>query len=121
MTGIFSTHFLDSKTGIIAGGNWDDKVNTERAMAITNDGGNSWQLVKDNPGYISCVQFIPNTKTVLACSTNGIFYIEHLGESWRNIDNEGYYSFRVSGNGKRLYFMGNNKIMSINVATLLGE
>ena len=60
-------------TAIIAGGDWSAKQKTEKAMAITKDGGISWQLKTNNPGYISCVQFIPKTKTLVACSTTGIY------------------------------------------------
>lgn len=119
MTGIFSTHFLNPETGVIAGGNWEEKDNQDRAMAITFNGGNNWQVMKDNPGYISCVQFVPNQKALWACSTNGIFYSKYLGESWKKVSDEGFYSLRISENGERLYFSGNNKLMSVNATNLM--
>ncbi|MBT8231439.1 MAG: oxidoreductase, partial [Bacteroidia bacterium] len=120
MTGIFTSDFLNSKTGIIAGGNWEEKSSTLNTMAITNDGGNTWQLLEDNPGYISCLQFVPNSKKVLACSTNGIFYSDSLGHSWKQVSDTGYYSFRISENGEYIYFSGNNRLMSVNTGSLLG-
>ena len=90
-------------------------------MAITKDGGNSWQLIENNPGYISCVQFIPKTKSLVASSTTGIYYSEDLAESWVKISDEGYYTFRVSENGSYLYFSGENNLMSINLTTLLNK
>ena len=121
MTGIFSVNNLSVDTAIIAGGDWSAKQKIENTMAITKDGGNSWQLIENNPGYISCVQFIPKTKSLVASSTTGIYYSEDLAESWVKISDEGYYTFRVSENGKYLYFSRKNKLMNVDIATLLSN
>ena len=121
MTGIFSIDNLSVETAVIAGGNWSSKQKIENTMAITKDGGNSWQLIENNPGYISCVQFIPKTKSLVASSTTGIYYSEDLAESWVKISDEGYYTFRVSENGKYLYFSRKNKLMNLDIATLLSN
>lgn len=121
MTGIFSVDNLSMDTAIIAGGDWSAKQKTDNAMAITKDGGNSWQLIENNPGYISCIQFIPKTKSLVASSTTGIYYSEDLAESWVKISDEGYYTFRVSENGKYLYFSRKNKLMNVDIATLLSN
>ncbi|CAI8177484.1 MAG: Ycf48-like protein [Crocinitomicaceae bacterium] len=121
MTGIFSVNNLSVDTAIIAGGDWSAKQKTDNAMAITKDGGNSWQLIENNPGYISCVQFIPKTKSLVASSTTGIYYSEDLAESWVKISDEGYYSLRISKNGEYLYFSGKNKLMNVDIATLLSN
>ena len=121
MTGIFSVDNLSMDTAIIAGGDWSAKQKTENTMAITKDGGNSWQLIENNPGYISCIQFIPKTKSLVASSTTGIYYSEDLAESWVKISDEGYYTFRVSENGKYLYFSRKNKLMNVDIATLLSN
>jgi photosystem II stability/assembly factor-like uncharacterized protein len=119
MTGIFSLDNLSTDTAVIAGGDWSSKENTEKAMAITMDGGISWQLQENNPGYTSCVQFVPKTKTLVACSTTGIYYSNDFAESWRKVSEEGYYTFRVSENGKYLYFSKKNKLLSIEKSSLL--
>ena len=121
MTGIFSIDNLSIDTAIIAGGNWSLKENTDKALAITKDGGISWQLKENNPGYISCVQFIPKTKTLIACSTTGIYYSNDFAESWKKVSEEGYYTFRTSKNGSYLYFSGKNNLMSIDLTTLLNN
>jgi len=121
MTGIFSMDNLSIDTAIIAGGDWSAKQKTDNAMAITKDGGNSWQLIENNPGYSSCVQFIPKTKNIVACSTTGIYYSNNFAESWGKVSEEGYYTFRISKNGSYLYFSGENNLMSINLTTLLNK
>ena len=119
MTGIFTSHFKDGETGIIAGGNWEEKESKSKAMAITQDGGLTWQLIEDNPGYISCVQYRPYSEELIACSTNGIFYSETSGQSWKKISEDGYYAFRFAANGHVLYFSKGDGIMSTTLPTLL--
>lgn len=98
MTGIFSTDFYDSKTGIIMGGDWENKNNGKSSKAVTLNGGQTWTLVADDhpPGYISCVQFIPNGKgeKVMAVSTEGMFLSDDLAKTWKKIEEKGYYSLR---------------------------
>jgi len=118
MTGIFSVDNLSMDTAIIAGGNWSSKESTVKAMAITVDG-NNWKIKENNPGYISCIQFVPKTKNLIACSTTGIYYSEDLAESWVKVSEEGYYSFQISKNGEFLYFSVKNKLMSVDKASLL--
>ena len=120
MTGIFSVDNLSMDTAIIAGGNWSSKESTVKAMAITVDG-NNWKIKENNPGYISCIQFVPKTKNLIACSTTGIYYSEDLAESWVKVSEEGYYSFQISKNGEFLYFSGKNKLMSVDKASLLSK
>ncbi|WP_339610953.1 oxidoreductase, partial [uncultured Planktosalinus sp.] len=61
MTGIYSIDFYDENTGIIFGGDWENKSNNQSNKAITEDGGKTWKLVSDGsgPGYRSSVKFVP--------------------------------------------------------------
>jgi len=99
MTGIFSVDFYDADNGVIMGGDWENKKNGKASKAISKDGGLTWNLVAENglPGYISCVQFIPeeDAKKILAVSTEGVFYSEDKGASWKQISENGYYSLRL--------------------------
>ena len=121
MTGIFSIDNLSMDTVIIAGGDWSSKENTVKAMAITMDKGITWELKENNPGYLSCIQFIPKTNSLVACSSNGIYYSEDLAETWKKVIGEGYYSLQISENGEFLYFSGKNKLMNMDITTLLGN
>ena len=119
MTGIFSMDNLSIDTFIIAGGNWSSKENKDKAMAITMDKGITWELKENNPGYLSCIQFIPKTNSLVACSSNGIYYSEDLAETWKKVIGEGYYSLQISENGEFLYFSGKNKLMNMDITTLM--
>lgn len=98
MTGIFSVDFYDENYGIIMGGNWEEKSNFNATKALTIDGGKTWELVADHkaPGYISCVQYVPGSisKKIIAVSTEGIYYSNNSGKSWKKISDKKYFSIK---------------------------
>ena len=111
MTGIYTVDFYDNHHGIIMGGNWEKKSENYKNKAVTTDGGKNWKLVADHqvPGYISSVQYVPDSggKKLVAVSTEGIYFSEDSGDSWKKISNKGFYALRfqnagtawLSGNG----------------------
>ncbi len=118
MTGIYSVAFYDKNIGIIMGGDWDNKTMHTSTKAMTHDGGKTWNLIADNeiPGYISCVQFVPNTngQEIAAVSNEGIFYTQNAGKSWTKLSDEGYYSIRFV-NQHLAYLSGADKIAKIHL------
>jgi photosystem II stability/assembly factor-like uncharacterized protein len=111
-TGGYSIAFTDAKNGIICGGDYTKKQGNLNNKVITTDGGKTWQLVANgkDPGYISCVQYVPNTngKELFAVSTEGIYFSNDSGISWLKVNNEGYFTIKfidknnawLAGNGK---------------------
>ncbi len=97
-SGGYSIAFSDAKNGIICGGDYLNKEQNIKNKAITTDGGKTWHLVADGelPGYISCVQYVPNTqgKEIFAVSTEGIYFSNTKGKSWVKVSNEGYYTIK---------------------------
>lgn len=118
MTGIFTVDFYDVKTGIIMGGNWEDKSNTTATKALTHDGGKSWQLIdsKKIPGYISCVKYIPESKgnKLMAVSTEGIYSSHNKGNTWEKISNEGYFTINFA-NKNTAWLSGHEKIAKLSL------
>ena len=116
MTGIYSVDFYDENIGIIMGGDWDNKTMNTSTKAMTHDGGKTWELIADKqiPGYISCVQFVPNTngQEIAAVSTEGIFYSKNTGKTWTKLSDEGYYSIRFV-NQHLAWLSGADKIAKI--------
>lgn len=96
MTGIYSVDFFDAKTGIIVGGNWEDKDFNEGNKAITRDGGKTWRLLSNGmgPGYRSSVSFVPgsNGQGIVAVGSPGISYSSDQGASWSDLSQEGFYA-----------------------------
>lgn len=118
MTGIFSADFYDERTGIIMGGNWEEKSNTTATKALTKDGGKTWNLIDNNsiPGYISCVKYIPKTngKKLIAVSTEGIFYSSDSGNKWEKLSDAGFYSIRFIDKNSA-WLSGHKKIAKLTL------
>src|SRR5262249_53641954 len=59
-TGIFSIAFRDAKHGVIVGGDYRKETEAVDNLAITNDGGVTWKLVKGLAGFRSVVAYVPS-------------------------------------------------------------
>lgn len=96
MTGIYSVDFFDASTGVIVGGNWDDKDFNQGNKAITKDGGKTWSLLSNSagPGYRSSVSFVPGSKGqgIVAVGSPGISYSSDQGVTWSELSKEGFYA-----------------------------
>ena len=60
--GIYSVDFADENNGIVIGGDYSKPNENKANVAITKDGGKTWQLVANGvyPNYKSCVQIQKN-------------------------------------------------------------
>ena len=60
-TGIYSIDFYDELNGFAIGGDYTKPEENAANKMRTKDGGKTWELVAENqnPGYRSCVQYIP--------------------------------------------------------------
>ena len=116
MTGIYSIDFLDGKTGVIFGGDWEQKDFNEGNKAISHDGGKTWNLVSNGqgPGYRSSVRFTPGSKGrgIVAVGSPGISYSNDTGESWMQLSNEGFYAIEFV-NDTVAFASGRNKISKL--------
>lgn len=116
MTGIYSVHFFDNKTGIIFGGDWEQKNYNEGNKAITKDGGKTWNLISNGnePGYRSSVKFVPNTNgnDIVAVGSPGISYSNDQGETWQELSEQGFYALEFV-NDSIAFASGANKIVKL--------
>jgi photosystem II stability/assembly factor-like uncharacterized protein len=76
----------------------------------------AWKSIADNknPGYRSCVQYIPNSngEKLLAVGFEGIDYSSDGGSNWKNLSKEGYYTVRFL-NDTVAYAAGKGKISQL--------
>ena len=104
MTGIFAMDFYDEKVGVIVGGDWSDKSKNTQNIAMTRNGGASWELISEGsgPGYCSDILFIPGTdgKELLAVGTPGIWWSGDQGVNWMQISEEGFYTAAMESSDK---------------------
>ena len=118
MTGIFTSDFYNEKTGIIAGGDYENSIQNFKNKAITNNGGKSWELIAENAGfgYAYCVQFIPNSNgnELVSVGATGIHYSSNRGVSWTQLSTDNsLYSIRLISSSTAIA-SGKNKIIKIN-------
>ncbi|NJX16247.1 WD40/YVTN/BNR-like repeat-containing protein [Tamlana crocina] len=96
--GIYSIDFYDGLNGFAIGGDYTNPDANSANKIKTTDGGKTWQLVakNQNPGYRSCVQYIPNSngKELVAIGFKGIDFSNDAGETWKNLSDEGFYTIR---------------------------
>jgi photosystem II stability/assembly factor-like uncharacterized protein len=96
--GIYSIDFYDELNGFAIGGDYTEPDINAANKTKTVDGGKTWQLVgpNQNPGYRSCVQYIPNRngKELVAIGFKGIDFSKDAGESWKHLSDQGYYTIR---------------------------
>ena len=96
--GIYSVDFYNENLGIAYGGDYTNPDGNKRNKAITQNGGQSWELIADGelPGYKSCVQFFPNSagEDIVAVGFTGIAYSNNRGGTWRTLSDEGFYTLR---------------------------
>jgi len=117
MTGIYSVDFYDDNTGIIFGGDWNNKEQNTKNKAVTTDGGKTWELIADGklPGYRSCVRYIPNFngRQIIVVGTPGTSITNDGGKSWVNLSEESFYTIRFGNSFKSTWLAGNKKIGKI--------
>lgn len=119
MTGIFSADFINEKTGIIVGGNYETQSNNKANKAITFDGGQTWKLIGINQGfgYASCVQFVPDSsgKRIISVGTTGIYSSNNQGENWNKLsDDKDIFTLRFQ-NSNTAILAGKNKLVRMKI------
>ena len=94
-TGIFSIAFRDAKHGVIAGGDYTKEAEAMNNLAITNDGGATWKLVKGLSGFRSVVAYVPAMKTaaLIALGPSGADYSLDDGITWTPLTGPGFDTF----------------------------
>ena len=96
--GIYSIEFYDEMNGFAIGGDYTNPDDNKSNKLITTDGGKTWGIVADgqNPGYRSCVQYIPNRegRELVTVGFKGVDFSKDRGLSWKNLSKEGFYTLR---------------------------
>lgn len=114
--GIYSIAFYDENLGFGIGGDYTQPQVNRANKIITEDGGKTWSLVADGqePGYKSCVQFVPNSggKNLVSVGFTGISCSNDGGETWENLSDESFYTIRFL-NDSLAYAAGKNRIAKL--------
>ncbi len=115
-TGMYSIDFYDALNGFAIGGDYTKPKDNHANKIRTTDGGKTWELVAQNqePGYRSCVQYIPNGKgnELVAIGFKGIDYSNDAGITWKHLSDEGFYTIRFL-NDSIAYAAGKGRISKL--------
>ena len=97
-SGIFSLAFSDSKHGIAVGGDYQKPAEGNRTSAVTNDGGETWEVSgRGTGGYRSGVAFLPNGLAV-AVGTSGADISRDGGRTWQAYSSDNFNAVAAAGN-----------------------
>lgn len=114
--GLYSIDFYDEINGFGIGGDYTKPDDNVANKIVTKDGGKTWQLLAQNknPGYRSCVQYIPNRegKELVTIGFKGIDYSNDSGNTWKHLSDEGFYSIRFL-NDSVAYAAGQGRISKL--------
>ncbi|MBW8243898.1 oxidoreductase [Muricauda oceani] len=114
--GIYSIDFYDENVGFAIGGDYTKPSSSVKNKIKTVDGGKSWQLIADGqePGYKSCVQFVPNSggEALVATGFTGISYSSDGGASWKGLSEEPFFTLRFL-NDSTAYAAGSGRIAKL--------
>lgn len=97
--GIFSIDMLNENFGYCVGGDYLSDSLTSQNMAVTKDGGKTWQALahpKTTGLYKSCVN-VTNENDIIATSLTGIIYSRNSGKDWQKLDGSYYSVSTVNG------------------------
>jgi photosystem II stability/assembly factor-like uncharacterized protein len=99
--GIFSITFGDARHGVVVGGDYTKEREARDNVAMTQDGGATWSLIKGPApnGYRSCVTYVRGTvgPTLIAVGPSGSDYSLDGGNSWTSIGADGYHTASFAG------------------------
>jgi len=116
-TGIYSIDFYDALNGFAIGGDYTKPKNQHSNKIRTYDGGKTWEVVAQdqNPGYRSCVQYVPNSKglRLVAVGFEGIDYSQDAGATWKHLSDEGFYTLRFL-NDSIAYAAGKGRLSKLS-------
>jgi photosystem II stability/assembly factor-like uncharacterized protein len=81
-SGIFSIAMRDKLNGVIVGGNYEKSQESKDSLAVTTDGGRTWDRAIGLTGYRSGVTFI-DKNTIIAVGPTGTDFSANRGKTWR--------------------------------------
>jgi photosystem II stability/assembly factor-like uncharacterized protein len=108
-SGIFSVAFCDAKNGIAVGGDYRKENDTIQNVALTHDGGATWNSTGNKPptGFRSAVVYI--TKNILiTAGPSGSDFSDDGGWNWKQIDMIGFHAVSRARYGNAIWAVGEN-------------
>jgi photosystem II stability/assembly factor-like uncharacterized protein len=97
LAGIFALAFRDPQHGLAAGGDLVTPAASPDALALTNDGGATWQLVSDAPNqYRSGAHWVTGRDAIIVGPTGSDASFDQ-GRSWQQFDDGSFDTVECAG------------------------
>ncbi|UTW64105.1 hypothetical protein KFE98_08185 [bacterium SCSIO 12741] len=118
MTGIYAVDFKDELTGVVAGGDWSAPDSAGTSLALTQDGGKTWQVLNSSvaSGYFSSIRFAPgSSETIIAVQgrmrdiKSKILVSKDLGQTWKAFPEAGCVAFEFASDSS-IWLSGSNQL-----------
>ena len=93
-SGLTSAAFFDLRVGMIFGGDLSVTDEFLENVAVTADGGDTWDLVSSPtfPGSIYGSSIVPGSMGVVVAGPRGLSFSQDLGETWMPLDTLNYWA-----------------------------
>jgi photosystem II stability/assembly factor-like uncharacterized protein len=99
-SGIYSVAFRDAIHGVVVGGTYDKEAEALDNIALTDDGGATWTLVKEHglSGFRSVVTYLRDrsTQSLIAVGPSGSDASSDDGHTWTPIAGPGFHTFSIA-------------------------
>ncbi len=95
-SGIYSIAFRDTRHGVVVGGDYSKETEAIDNVAVTDDGGATWQPVKGRglTGFRSVVAAVPGAAgSFVAIGPRGTDVSIDDGRSWTPVEGTGFHTF----------------------------
>jgi photosystem II stability/assembly factor-like uncharacterized protein len=95
-SGIFSIAFRDERHGIVVGGDYRKETEAVENVAVTDDGGATWTLIKERglSGFRSVVAPVPGEPgSWIAVGPSGADLSRDDGRTWTPLEGPGFHTF----------------------------
>ncbi len=106
-SGIFSIAFKDARFGIIVGGDYQKEKEASDHIAVSQDGGRNWTLLKKSglTAFRSAVTWI-GASELLTVGPSGSDVSMDDGANWKPSDTAGFHAFSVARRGSTGWAVG---------------
>ncbi|MDX6386185.1 MAG: hypothetical protein QOK48_3758 [Blastocatellia bacterium] len=105
--GIFSVAFRDRNHGVVVGGDYKKESEAVDNLAVTEDGGATWKLVKGLSGFRSAAAYVPGAiGSLVAVGPTGTDYSDDDGRSWKRVEGPGFDTLSLARDRSRRQIVG---------------
>lgn len=107
--GAFTVAFRDPSHGMVGGGDLNPQnPRPANRVAVTSDGGSTWQLVNEPPfpGAVFGLSYVPQSRTVVATGPGGTAWSSDEGHTWTSLPGVSNFWAVAFASGKAGWLVG---------------